>query len=240
MALPSTGETISANNIQTEIGGASPINLSEYYRSGTYIPSNASSNIPLSGNPISLSNFYSTTITYEIIGGGGAGGDSWVNNHDSVAAISTQSGANSTIVGAFVNISANGGAGGINGIGPNGATGLNGEASFYGAGGTGGALNTAGSAPAASSYGAGGGGAGGDSGSLYDEGGPRGEGGYAGTRLTGSINAIDGTVLTITIGRGGSPYTLGSYDGGAGAAGICKITKNGIITTFTANGTYTV
>lgn len=238
MTLPSSG-LISFADIQSTLGGSNPIGLNEYYRGGTFLPVNGSTNVPSTG-AISLNAFYSTTITYEIIGGGGAGGDAWGDNHNAVAATPTQSGGASSIAGALVSISADGGAGGINGVGPNGASGLNGTASFYGAGGTGGNPNNVGGAAPTTSYGAGGGGAGGDDGSTYDAGGPRGAGGSAGTRLTGSIHSIKGTILTITIGAGGSPYGGGDLDGGRGAAGVCKITKNGTITTFTTNGTYTV
>ncbi len=58
MALQSSG-AISLANIQTEFGGSNPISLSEYYRSGGYVPSSATS-VPTSGT-ISLGNFYGTT-----------------------------------------------------------------------------------------------------------------------------------------------------------------------------------
>lgn len=238
MSLPSSG-SISLSDIQAQLGGSNPIGLNEYYRGGPYLPSNGSINVPTTGS-ISLTNFYSSDLTYEIIGGGGAGGDSWNNNHGPVAAVAAQKGGDSAITGALVSITATGGTGGINGIGPNVNYGSPGDASFYGPGGIAGLEDGAGGAAPSTSYGAGGGGAGGDNGSLFSEGGPRGEGGHASIRLTGSFNSIKGTVLNIIIGAGGLPYGGGNNPGGQGAPGICKITKDGITTIFTSSGTYTV
>jgi hypothetical protein len=100
-------------------------------------------------------------------------------------------------------------------------------------------LNSSGSAAASTSYGAGGGGGGGDRGSLFDSGGCSGFGGNAGTRLTGSVEIVYGTVLTITIGAGGPTNTPG-YDGGAGTAGYCVISWDGNTSTFTSSGTVTL
>ena len=55
MALPSSGQLTMAQ-IQTEFGGSNPINLSEYYRGGSYVTDN-NTNVPTSG-AISLNNFY--------------------------------------------------------------------------------------------------------------------------------------------------------------------------------------
>ena len=55
MALPSSGQ-ITMEQIQTEFGGSNPINLSEYYRGGSYVTDN-NTNVPTSG-AISLNNFY--------------------------------------------------------------------------------------------------------------------------------------------------------------------------------------
>jgi hypothetical protein len=55
MALQGSG-AISLSQIQTELGGANPVSLSEYYRNGTYTGSNNTS-VPTSG-AISMSNFY--------------------------------------------------------------------------------------------------------------------------------------------------------------------------------------
>lgn len=55
MALQGSG-AISLSQIQTELGGANPISMSEYYRNGAYTGSNNTS-VPTSG-VISMSNFY--------------------------------------------------------------------------------------------------------------------------------------------------------------------------------------
>lgn len=55
MALPSSG-TITLNDIKTEFGGSTPVQLSDYYRGGAYVTTN-NTNVPTSG-AISLSNFY--------------------------------------------------------------------------------------------------------------------------------------------------------------------------------------
>ena len=54
MALQSSGQ-ISANNIQSELGGSNPIGLSEYYAGGAYTPAGAG---PPSSGTIRFSNFY--------------------------------------------------------------------------------------------------------------------------------------------------------------------------------------
>lgn len=57
MALQTSGP-ISLQDIQNEFGGGNPINISEYYRGGTYVPnSTTNSNIP-TGGVIKLSDFY--------------------------------------------------------------------------------------------------------------------------------------------------------------------------------------
>ena len=55
MALQSSG-AIKLSEIQTEFGGSNPISMSEYYRNGTYVPSN-NTDVPISGT-ISMSDFY--------------------------------------------------------------------------------------------------------------------------------------------------------------------------------------
>ena len=100
MALPTSGP-LSLADIQTEFGGSNPIGLNEYYAGGSYVrvgqTSPVSGAIPSSG-PISIANFYGTTVftsgsaTYnsgsgtftvpqgtitlniKVNGGGGAGG----------------------------------------------------------------------------------------------------------------------------------------------------------------------
>lgn len=58
MALQSSGNPISLQDIQNEFGGSNPINISEYYRGGTYVPdTTTNSDIPTSGT-IKLSDFY--------------------------------------------------------------------------------------------------------------------------------------------------------------------------------------
>ena len=59
MTLPSSG-ALSFSQIQGEFGGSNPISLSEYYRNGSFVPSNQfNGNVPTSGQ-ISMSQFYST------------------------------------------------------------------------------------------------------------------------------------------------------------------------------------
>tara|TARA_Y100000385_G_scaffold232364_1_gene244806 strand:- start:506 stop:1600 length:1095 start_codon:yes stop_codon:yes gene_type:complete len=55
MPLPTSGQ-ITMEQIKTEFGGSNPINLSDYYRNGSYVTSN-NTNVPTSGQ-ISLNNFY--------------------------------------------------------------------------------------------------------------------------------------------------------------------------------------
>jgi hypothetical protein len=66
MTLPTS--TISLSDIQTEFGGSNPISLSEYYASGTGIPSGVASgiaNIPSSG-VISFNNFHGAIRTFNV------------------------------------------------------------------------------------------------------------------------------------------------------------------------------
>ena len=59
MALPSSG-ALAFSTIQSAFGGSNPISLSEYYRNGSFVPSNQfNTNVPTSGQ-ISVSQFYST------------------------------------------------------------------------------------------------------------------------------------------------------------------------------------
>ena len=65
MTLQASG-AISLSEIQTEFTGSNPISLSEYYRSGSYVPNvGQNSNIPTSGQ-ISFSNFYSGQRSFAI------------------------------------------------------------------------------------------------------------------------------------------------------------------------------
>jgi hypothetical protein len=240
MAVP-TG-TVTLADIQQEFGGTEPISLSEYYRGGTYVPDGAGTALIPTSGPISMNNFRgaskTVTITYAIIGGGGAGGfgvsDEGENNRGTFGG----SGGASSISGdEFQTITAAGGSGGQNCGGNRGTVGTAGASTVYGSGGAGGALNSSGGA--ASGYGAGGGGGGGDRGSTFDSGGCSGFGGGAGTRLTGTVEVDYGTTLTVSIGSGGPTNTPG-YDGGAGAGGYCQITWNGNTSTFTSSGTVTI
>jgi len=62
MALQNGG-AISLLDIQNEFGGSNPINISEYYRGGTYVPNiSANSSIP-TGGTISFNDFYGGTNT---------------------------------------------------------------------------------------------------------------------------------------------------------------------------------
>ena len=54
MALQTSG-AISLSEVQSEFTGSNPISLSEYYRSGAYVPSGATA-IPASG-AIAISDF---------------------------------------------------------------------------------------------------------------------------------------------------------------------------------------
>lgn len=243
MSIPLTG-SVTLAQLQTEFGGTNPASMNEYYRGGPYVPNSVrNASIPTSG-AISLEQFRGSsktaTVTYAIIGGGGAGGFG-VNDHgEEYRGTFGASGQNSSISGSGVQtITAAGGDGGENCGGNRGTVGTAGASTSYGSGGAGGALNSSGSAAPSTSYGAGGGGGGGDSGSTYDAGGCSGFGGRAGTRLTGTVEIVYGTVLSITIGNGGSKNTTG-YDGGAGAKGYCQISWDGNVRTFTSSGTATL
>jgi len=63
MALQSTG-IISLNDIQNEFGGANPINLSEYYRGGIYVPDISQNNTIPSSGQISVSDFYGASAGF--------------------------------------------------------------------------------------------------------------------------------------------------------------------------------
>ena len=237
MALPSSG-TISLNDIQTEFGGTNPISISEYYRGGSFMSDN-NNNVPTSGT-IDLADFHGSvlgsSITYEIIGGGGEGaGGSYGGNGASGTASSLASSSGTS----FTTVTATGGAGG-SGYGPSDGTwvpGQAGEASYYGPGGNGGLNSDSGNqspgynAPS-TSYGAGGGGGGAAPFNAYN-GGARGE---ASDRLTGTLLLAPGSVITVTIGTGGNAIS----GGGNGAGGYAKLTVGGTDTEFTSSGTYTV
>jgi len=246
MALPSSG-TITLAQIQAEFGGSNSISLSEYYRNGAYVTSNNTS-VPTSGT-ISLSNFYGAvkaiTVTYQLIGAGGAGGH---GNWNSYATTRAPSGGSSSITGAAItNLTAAGGLGGLDAnLSPNPTYAGSGADSVYGPGGAGArnynseTVSPGGAAPA-TSYGAGGGGGGGDRAGQYDSSGGAGSGGLAGTYLTGTWLLIPGTQLVVSIGTRGLDDGNGQSPGGAGANGFARFSKNGgAWTNFTSNGTYTI
>ena len=66
MALPTTtASSISLSQIQTEFGGSNPINLSEYKRGGSYVPSGTvagtyGTQIPNTLSNLSMKNYYGT------------------------------------------------------------------------------------------------------------------------------------------------------------------------------------
>ena len=240
MSVP-TG-TVTLADIQREFGGTDPISLSEYYRGGIYVPDGTgTSTIPTSG-AISLNNFRGSsktaTLTYAIIGGGGAGGFGVGDGGEEYRGTFGAAGGSSSISGPnFQTITAPGGGGGQNCGGERGQLGYAGASTAYGSGGAGGALNSNGGA--ASGFGAGGGGGGGDDGSTYDAGGCSGFGGGAGTLLTGTVEVVYGTTLTVTIGGGGGTNAVG-YFGGAGAAGYCQLSWGANTSIFTSNGSVTI
>ena len=241
MAIPASGPVTLAA-LQTEYGGTDPVSLNEYYRGGLYVPiGTGTATIPSSG-AISLDNFRGTsktaTVTYAIIGGGGAGGFGVDDGGEGNRGTYGDAGGASSITGdEFQTITAAGGRGGENCGGERGQAGYAGASTIYGSGGAGGALNSNGGA--ASGRGAGGGGGGGDDGSTYDAGGCSGFGGRAGTLLTGTVEVVYGTELTITIGAGGPRNAVG-YQGGAGAGGRCQISWDANSSTFTSDGTVTI
>lgn len=64
MTLPNPGVSLSLLQIQTEFGGSSPTNISEYYAGGTYVPPGTTGYygaIP-STSTISIQNFYGASV----------------------------------------------------------------------------------------------------------------------------------------------------------------------------------
>jgi hypothetical protein len=252
MAIKTSGP-ISINNIVAEFGGTAPHSLSEYYRGGQRVPNtNANIAIALSGNPISLNQFYGARkeiiLTYLLQGAGGAGGNGLadgngdgVNNPGQKSGIMTRARFDSLVAsngGTFPSNPADsnylavaaGGAGGSHGA-QGQITGGTGAASSFGAGGPGGAENSAAPNPTWGHWGAGGGGGGGDDGStsylnLYgsDAAGNAGTGAGAGERLE-SLISIDVDVDYVVIaGGGGNPQERFNYKGGRGVPGFVSFT----------------
>jgi len=257
MALPTSGP-LSLNQIHVEAGNSS----------GTVSSLNSSS-IRVLLNPDkganqtnSISEYRGASrdvsFTYELIGGGGAGGVGF--EYGGGDGTRSYSGSTTTISGGGFSASSSGAVGGRHGqIAWNVASGRGGASSAYGSGSGNTANGTHGAAAPSSSYGAGGSGGGGDSPGSYpnnDTAGSAGEGGSAASRSTGSGTVVYGTTLTISIGSGGAQYTWnqlasdapglngaghkGGSHGGAGAGGYAKITYNGTAYPFTSNGTLTL
>lgn len=244
MAIKGSGSPLSITEIKNEFGGSAPHSLSEYKRAGGLVPESPSnSSIPTTNNNIRISNFYGATntvsVTYEIQGGGGAGGGGYDDRGDNSG--TANGGGTTSISYGGTTISASGGSGGIHGGNGRERPGGNGQASHYGSGGSGGSVNNAGSSAPASHYGAGGGGGGGDFHSRYDRSGAAGTGGKAGTRKTGTVQIVPGTVITYTVGGKGVGGTAGNYHGGSGAKGYVKITRDGtVLANTTSSGSVTV
>lgn len=239
MALQGSGNQISLSDIQNEFGGVISISLSEYYRNSGYVTANNTS-VPTSGE-ISMSDFYSTvkttTVTYEIIGGGGGGAGARDFYGANYANAGGNGGASSISGSGVTTITANGGTGGAI---YTSSVGLAGASTAYGSGGQGG-LNsdygnyTNGYPPSSSAYGAGGG-----SGGTYFATAQTGNGGGAGTRLTGTFEIVPNTVLTITIGGYGNGGYGGLTSGARGTSGYARITVGNYVQEYTSSGTYTV
>lgn len=242
MAVP-TG-TVTLADIQLEFGGTDPISLDEYYRGGAYVPDGTgTSSIPTSG-AISLNNFRgaskTATVTYAIIGGGGGGGAGRDDDGGAGYGLYATSGGPSSISGDGIQtITAPGGSGGYSFAFVYSAPPSDGQSTTYGPGGAGGATQQYGQSAPSTSYGAGGGGGGGDNPQTYDSSGNRGQGGFAGTLLTGTVQVIYGTTLTVTIGGQGLGHVF-EYIGGNGAAGYCELSWGANTSTFTSNGTVTI
>lgn len=261
MTLPSSGP-ISLSQVQAEFGGANPISLSEYYVGGVYTTSN-NTNVPSAGLIKLANDFYGAVkgvqLAYEIIGAGGGGGAG--DTSFSAGSAGGSSRITYTVAGASTatTITSSGGSGGA----AHAQTGWgNGENSYYGAGGAAGASSdsnnqTGGYSPAATAYGAGGGGGGAHT-FAERNGGIGGSAGgtdgasytitawnsssvltrYTGMPSTGNVLVTPGDSVTVIIGTGGAGG--GGFTSGAkGADGYCKITVNGVSTTYTTPGTYT-
>jgi hypothetical protein len=239
MAIKTTGP-ISIQDIVNEFGGTAPHSLDEYYRGGGRVPASAvaNPNIPVSGQ-ISISNFYgaknATPVSYQLIGGGGAGG---FGLEDGFGSGRAASGGSSSLIGPGLNVVSAGGVGGNNGSLPHGASGA-GQGTIFGPGGASVGNGSPGRTAPVSSYGAGGSGGGGDSPNTYDSSGACGDGGLAATLQTGTIIIPYGSVLNITIGIGGVG-SGGVYPGGNGAGGVCILSFDDKTVTFTNNASYTL
>lgn len=238
--------TISITDVVNEFGGSVPHSLSEYYRGGAFVPNVTVNNgVPVSG-PISMSSFYGSTrlitVFYEIIGGGGGGGAGSDNGAPGQGTFG-QNGGTSFIFrdGNILVASTPGGVGGENTGYFQNTPGENGESSQYGFGGLGGDRTLPGQNAPIQSYGAGGGGAGGDAkNNPYDNEGNAGKGGRASSRITGSFEVVPGTIITVIIGPGGVGGTVGSFFGGNGASGYCRLTYDSNVRVFTNSNSFAI
>ena len=244
MSIPLTGPVTLAQ-LQIEFGGTDPVSLDEYYRGGAFVPNTTrNASIPTSG-AISLEEFRGSsktaTVTYAIIGGGGGGGAGRDDDGGAGYGLYATSGGNSSISGTGVQtITAAGGTGGFSFAYIWSETSLGaGEASFYGPGGALVPNQVVGNNAPSTSYGAGGGGGGGDGPQTFDSSGNRGQGGFAGTYLTGTVEVVYGTTLTVALGGQGLGHVF-QYRGGNGAAGYCQLSWDGNTSTFTSSGTVTI
>ena len=235
------GPCMSLRRIRNEYKGTSgTASFSDYYRNGSYVPNKTeNASIPTSGT-VSFDDFYgtkkATTVTYEIIGGGGEGAGGYYNTGNGNAGGATVLASSSGT--SFTTIYSLGGDGGTQPAPFSGSyrTGEAGEASHYGLGGDGG-LNsnsgnqTAGFPAPSSSYGAGGGGGGAAPFAANNGGG----GGKAADRETGTLELDPGSVIAVTVGAGGT----GNAGGGDGAGGYVKLTVDGTDYEYTATGSHT-
>ena len=246
MGISASG-AVSFSTLQSEFGGSNPISLSEYYLDGSFVTPN-NTGVPNSGASIAAGTFRGSskayTVTYQVIGAGGAGGYGLGGGYSSTVA---QSGTSSSLSGSGITtVTASGGVGGVNANrSPDPTKSPDGEASVYGAGGVSGnnkqsePPNVGGHAPS-SSYGAGGGAAGGDRSSTFDSSGGAGSPGSAGTYLTGTTNyLVPGSTLSVGIGSKGLG-SGGSARGGNGANGYARLQVGNNVQVFTSGGTYTV
>lgn len=248
MAVKSSGSLSFNTDIVGEFGGSTPHSLSEYYRGGANVPSGVT-DVPTSG-AINFSDFYGTSnavdITYYVVGAGGGGGGAGNGGAGGDGGSTSISGTGFTTVTSAGGTGGRGGAGVITNsagtsVGGAGGSGTTIGGLVRGAGGNGGVGRS--SPDSGSDYDLGGGGGGGSSGS----GDPR-QGGDtyrapAGEYKTSTLSNITvGTVITVTIGSGGTGgvNSHGGTNGQNGGAGFVRLTINGTDYDFTSSGTHTV
>lgn len=228
-------------------GGSGAVSMSQLNRGGGYVPTGGVRNasIPTTDTNLSFSKYRNTSktvvVTYEIIGGGGTGGFGQEDRGEEYLGTYGPVGSTSYLmVPGVITKTANGGAGGENCQGSRGTSGGAGIGTAYGTGGYGGGRNQWGRSPSSSAYGAGGGGGGGDSGTYFDAGGRSGQGGRAGTRLTGTLLVNYDTVISMLIGPSGASNTGGNYKGARGTSGFARIYWDSKSSAKTSTGTATI